>query len=874
MSRNKTFVLLAFIVAIAAIWQVLFAPVGETPSMEEGAALAKANDSQSIQQTEVVVRPTGEVDASERIAAEANASEPVGLDHYSGEDGLALTLVKDATGQPLPGAQLFVQPLAAAQSNARLSFGETSLGQLREQGSLYVANEDGQIHLALPTEPTRFLAEAGDLFVLDHVIELEKNELTLRLKLNQKLRVRVVHADGRPWPGYPVGLYLGFAERKFQTESILTDQDGFALVEGLDLEDVQGRFDAALFVGPGMVGTVSPEIGKEIVNVTQEKLALGSLQLLGQPMGTVELTVVRPDGTLEEREGWGSLSLEDEELAQKMLVEDRRPLEQGKVIFPYVGLGQRMSITLQQDHLLTDQRIHFDGPTEEGQVLKVELARKAGHVVTGVFLGDKRVPLASLEVRVIEERQRKGRFQDREIPVMTDHEGRFEYSVGDGKPPAGFGNEGDETGPNPLMALRFKCQIAEDEVAEGHSFVSLPPEPGVTDLGEIHLNQAGPSLQLRVVDQAGDPISNAMVSFKRIDVDSSGKASKVRIHDWNLKTKEDGTASFFGRIGDPSTFLVSLSHFKYLNVEHEVVLSPQVQDLTMLLTPTIKAVVLVDEGVLFKDISYDFELEKRLRTRFANDPETEGNSNRWIWDILAVAGQPMHLYFETSMGEIIYRSESFQIAPGEQYAPPELNPLDLRGKLKIINVRCVNEVGEDMAAAMSVEFESMSISRSDWSDGVARLVSTGVIPRIELKAPGYVTAVVENVSEDQVIELRPALKATLQIPPEYLNFRNGVVKYGGGSFVDKSGVEMSIQDVDSGKDGRAEIHFPAFGEYEIYLQYEPQFGPKKLRNRWKSHSTQTISLKADGQFVTLTVDQAELDEIVNDLERSAKHDER
>lgn len=874
MNRYQALIFTLLLAAVVVFWHVLSnpAPLELPPELttagEESLGSAVGEQAAGSQ-------PLADASA-ERSATILEEAEPAvtAAKHYRGADAIALTLLDAISSEPLPGATLYTFD-SEGLSEFELRFQNLSKEEIvRAYGVRYIADAAGQVRVKPKPIFLRLLAETEDSIFFHYKYNLEEEDGTLLLKPNRRLWVEVVDASGKPMPEHPVSIYVGGGARFFQISNSITNADGRALFEDFDQLQSTAASMGSAFAGPGFVGFSEPEEGKEIVKVTKEVLDEGEVQIVSRATGSIEVRLLDADGKPVSKEGWGAIHPEDRNQNDRLQTYARVPQQDGKVVFPAVGLNQTLTFSFRANASPNGELLQINGPKAAGEMVKAELKLQRRHSLVGVILGANGEPIADSKIKVIEQRERVSFSTPNPATVETDNVGRFDYVVRDDDSGAYFGGEEDLVrGPNPLKGLKIQHQVSVEEMQETELAVSLPLEPQATDLGQIRLAQRAPMLAGLVVDQDGNPVKNVQIQLSYTWVNEEGRNRTSYLNDWSRRTDENGRFACYSEARSDCQYRIKFHHQDYQSNTQDVVLSPQVQRFEIVAVPKIYVEMLVDPGMFQSDFTYDLDYEGDRGGRISLRSTPDSNPGSIAMTIPGVANLPFTFEVRTQSGSVLYQSGELQLSPGEQLRPAELNPLDLRGRLKVFSIRCVDEQGKAVPAQVQVVRDGTRRANFGWGSGEARFVTLEALPTVQISADGYLKQVLDNVQEDRVVTMRKSMKAIVQIPEQYLKYRDGLVQLGGASYYDENGNRQRVKFGELDENGRAELYFPVAGEYTLYLNYTPRFGPERIQYSSRSHSRQKHQLSADGQVVVMTVDREELDADIDEFVKDAKEDQ-
>lgn len=874
MNLRNALILVALLLGLAALWQVVSAPVGpvvaDEPDISSGdgaAELVEAKNDDSVVQAEEARAERSEVELAE---APHDASAGKVVPHYSGEDGIELTVLNSSSKEPVAGATVFITSLEdqdwAQLSNSKLS----SFDQVRRYGKRYLSDSEGKLRIAPDMQRVRILAEFEDLICLRHGRTLEGEDSIILLEPNLRFWVEVVDKKGDPMADYPVSTYFGGAANKTQSNTVYTNADGRVLMEDVGKMLAQSGVFGGLYLGIGVIGLEEAEEGTEMVKLSKELVEQEVVRLVGRSYGTVVATLLDANGEAIEGEGWGMLSAKsysrgESEIRSRV---NRTP-DKGVIRFEGVALNQEFTLRYQQGGLGMSDEIDFAGPVKVGEVVRVELRQKTRAVVVGTVVLEDGKPLVNQSITIELTRHKPDRYSRGNVRVTTGDEGQFEFSVPDqGRPNSGRDKD-IVLEANPVKSLIFDHRNDEGELWRNEVAVGLPETPAETDIGVVQLAKRVPVLSGRVVDQLGNPVKQVYLSLNKYWFDEQGKKRNSWRFDLSANTDKDGRFTLYGEIEAESNYRVRLHHQDYEESYQEVSLPAVDQEFVIHKAPAIYAELLVDEGIQASDFSHDVKYEEDNRSHVLVSPRLESGQGKVKMKILGKAGTPFTFNISTFTGELLYQSSEVILAVGEELRPPELNPLDLRGRLKQFTIRSQDAAGKALAAQVEIIEGRSRRSTSGWGSGEARFVTLAPIPKLRVSADGFHTEELTDIHEDHVVTLRKMMTATLQLPQEYLKYREGVVRISRAWGPVGSEMSSSLDMTEQDENGRVQISFPEAGTYTVRLAYSPRFGSARLQRRSQSHSRQEVEIQSQGQLITVTVDEDDLNGAVEKMiERS------
>jgi hypothetical protein len=204
--------------------------------------------------------------------------------------------------------------------------------------------------------------------------------------------------------------------------------------------------------------------------------------------------------------------------------------------------------------------------------------------------------------------------------------------------------------------------------------------------------------------------------------------------------------------------------------------------------------------------------------------------------------------------------EPLVLTDGAVTAPPELNPLDLRGRLRAIGVQASNEDGLPIgvqirhrsAGGGSDAWTSQAHRGSDYVAVPVKLYTAAAALDVEVAAEGFRTALLLGVTEDVAVKLRPGYPAVLtlrglpRLPVGYGLAAELEPVQGGGSGASWSDFR-----------GDARFALPVAGEYRVAISLSRN-GILRTELTPTPRSIYVLD-RDDEQAFVIAVDQTEID---------------
>ncbi|MDF1800745.1 MAG: sigma-70 family RNA polymerase sigma factor, partial [Planctomycetota bacterium] len=784
-------------------YQLLF---GGTPEAEQpGIDLAGAGPSLAADQPASDPGPPAAIERRSVAAAgtpSATVAPPVSA---AGGASLEVLLLDARTDKPMAGADVFasdfmdfpISGFEAEEMKAHMPWSVREL--LRAKGTRYTTDERGIAVVEAGAVGLMLLGEAGELSCLD-AAGMGDERVELRLASDRPVRVRVRGATGQLASGVPV---------KLAAEASRGGSNSFLVSVSTGITDA----------ATGIAELVLPAHGAQMADTMPLVVALGypmdipvtapvfidrlpsePIELVLPSTGEVEVRVERggipaPDGTLVrlgEAGGAGSSLFEGSMVFGAT--------ENGVVRLGPVGLGGMLRVEAAAPGLVHAEGLDFEAPTLHGQLVHVELSlEREARVLAGSLLDwDDSVPdgsMVNVQVGSV-----GGMLGD------LGEDGSFELSFG-------LGPEDTE-----LVLTQYGPDTRSITV-------SLPPASGGRiELGELRLPRPEPvdlresDLAGHVLDAAGEPVAHALVELVRRRADGLLWSS---VGATMGASQVDGSFELPDLPDEPGLFLQVRSGAGW----HEPVpVSAPSHDLVLRLEPG-------------ADLVGRLELDPGVSPRAL-----------WlgVWD--AAQGPAPERMDVHGWTEIVLERDSFRfqglrpgsytlrvepkgdaaaggVVPGVVVAALEstdgrLDPLDLRGAFRSLDLQVVNSDGQRLSASIYT-LRGSHLEHIGSSDRGGFLVGHAPLDAILVEADGYFPRQLDpgNLPELVVLErgFRVPIRWASGTALEDLNFSVQVELTPVGVAAPKGPLAYYLRRWGPrvGILGQDEPHVPAPGTYEL-----------------------------------------------------------
>lgn len=772
----------------------------------------------------------------------------------------ARVIVLAPDGAPAAGAEVFLAEMEAAdiyELQRRRALGtDDPERDLIELGTRYAADAEGVAQVPRLLPRTRVLARTDEAIGRASVGESPADELVVRLEPRASIRILVVDARGQPVPAAPVALQRR-SDEHWRDALVLTADDSGAVVcdrlwAHLDLADLEASPPARFAVG--VLGAESELPDEACAPIDAALLDAGTCTLVCAATGELRVRIVDTRGETLPTRGHVFVSQRSHNLREFALGARRtsRPATSGEVRFEHLALGLELAVDLALDGgLAAVDRTVVDGPTRPGEVVEAVVVRDAANLLRGRLTGPggRALARARLDVEVATHHGR--------MPVSwrTDEDGVFAYSV----------DPLDGEGPRRDLALHWTDPDGRPWSAVVPIAAQLPP--GTTDLGTLALEPTPVLLSGRVLDHRGAGVAQAHVSV-RWEVERNGERESESIY-WlqrlAVTTDEDGAFAIHAHPPEAARGTLVVTAAGHDRQSFPVTLGDTAVTLRLAAPTTLAGRVLVDP--VHADASQFLmvlePVESGPRALPQRVPWQDPADGVLPFRAAVAGGQTWDAVLRTRAGVELARVEAIAIEAGQELAPPALNPLDLRGRLRTITITTEDPAGLpiDVRAHFPGNWRGGSaVGRA----GQLELLIAEPIPSLWLSAAGCQSVHLESVDADRRVVLQPALDTVFTVPPEWLEDGSLHLRMGASFRGDTQahGQALRVERVRFGRDGRATLPLPAAGPWAPWLQ--AQLGGPNTR-AVSVPLEQLVTVRAGGETHALAVDRAGLDAALAEL---------
>lgn len=859
------------VLAVLGMIAVVFWP-SERPSDAEDPGPSHAQQEVAPAPAEAAAVESGPAETQRiesPIAHAEPASESGAEPAYSTFEGPNATLVRaldKESKDPIPFADIWVLTQEMMEDEraleAAFSSGESTIEELIcAYGDRYRADANGEARTAPLADYPMVFARQKDKSALSMRVDVVDNQVELLLEPDLSLVVVVRDQSGQPAPGAPVALRMDMQSMRFTLFTRYADEHGELHFQNLRplLENGPSRGEN-MHVAIGMPMAADAEQDKTQAKLSDEVLAAGRVELEIPDSGSVHVQILQSNGEPFEEEAIVSLIAEstdneggDREFDDRGLM---RRVNNGEVVFPYVGLGLELELQVESFLASASDSQRFTGPQQAGEVIQLKMLRDARPTLRYRVLDTNGQALQNRRLSAKLDLERAdGSRSPRDSFVVSDGEGWIAQEV-----------DLDWLQRESYQALAVDVELLDPEhgllIADTRFVGEL--QPGVVDLGELRLTRAPDLVSGKVIDQQGHPIAQAAVQLmRRSEGDEDLHFVLPRRNPSNYTTtRADGSFQLQGKVDLKVEYQITVSCSGFESASQNIVLGAE--DLTITLS----------KGAFFAG---SVLLDPRIEPYSLNvRAYGEGHSTEWVnlqqgeeegvahFAHMATPGEPFRFTIETDAGEVLYEKPSIVLQPGQTLRPAELQPLDLREVLRVVELQVLGPHGKPIEATVAISVEGGSWSSTSRGDGVFALPTVQGMREVIVTAPGMATQRLHDVRDDQVVRMQPALEVYFQIEPSLLaDERVELTLFGR---LDNDHDSPHFGNHGSGAfdaSGRARWFADEPGQYRVHIMATLQ----KEDSRYSSSIHQEIvSISAAGQVVSLSVDPERLRKMIEDRE--------
>lgn len=621
------------------------------------------------------------------------------------------------------------------------SAGRVRVPELRDGGCLSAAREDSWGMRVLSNE--------------------EESPVVLEIQEDPPVVVRVVDGHGEPCGGVPVVLRVSKRSRSRDgLRAASAERTGLARLEhprtiAALMEAEQLSVGLALLVAPPI------EAPLDLAAIPREPI-----ELVVPPLAGVDVRIRAFDGSPFSTPATVTLDLVEAEkpidpaMRRRLGAAERSGTSVGGLArFDLVGLGLEVAAVVQADGFEPAMARGF-APSVPGEraELVVQMPPRAPTLV-GRALHPGGQPLAGERLQSVLAVESPRNRSARNRYLVTEADGTFRLPVD----PAFDAEEG-----------RCTFEIAADG-SDGRTIsaqveVPLPLSSGDVELGDLLLELPPLIVAGSVVSSLGTPISNAQITvLRQVGVDDpGGQVLWTSVQGVRGTSGPEGRFEVRGRI-QAREIAVAASHRDYVQGETTPIAfgAPEVR-LELEKAGSVAIRVLVDEGIERNDLQFSAASIER--------PERTTNQGREGDDTVLLGGlvPGMHRVQCRLVGDQvpILELDDVLVQAGETTRDPRLDPLDLRGRLRMFTLEASDESGAPVVFGLAARRSGFSsryapMQAPQREPGRVRIVTSHGPLDLLVSAPGLRDTQIDGVDGDRSIVMLAGL-------PVRIHFVGGV----------------------------------------------------------------------------------------------------
>ena len=781
MSRPLIFVLVAILALFSAylLWpddggQDLDLAVQETEETQDPVAEAAVEEASAEIDDEVAQTAPVRTERTDIEPDLAGRIQPA----VEGADGITVRTIDESSGEALPNTDIFAlypSDYDEAELEAKFRVENMSLEQIcMEYGTHYRTNEEGITAVRRPTDRSAVLfARHQKQTTLSFDLDPTAEEWVVRLKPDLAVQVRVTDAGGNVAEGVPVSLRSRTNSYQFDLMTQRSNAEGIVDFENLNvfLQDGIGP-SGDLYLGLAMLLPV------EASSLPAHEQPLPTDEPPQQPIelqlpdhGGIKIRLVNDDGDLVAEDCYASLSRvsEDSEPGQLQNSELRLSIKQGEVLAPFVALNANLSLMVATQSGMLGEAKMITGPQRPGEVVEVDYLVSDRCTVIGTLTYEDGSPAANIKIDGRTRTNYGDRNEENRLRIRTNDDGRFELQfVGDAlqKPADSRSLVLAQHRPN-LPSLHYSLELP----------ATLPR--GELDLGSLKLQQMPLAVGGRVLDENGKGIGGTMIRLEY-------KVTMTE-HDYSYWTSVQGGQNFSDAEGN---------YRVYASVaEQELRIRAEATGFKEATVPVQKGqenvVIQMQrgarlEGKIWLDSTVQaHQFEFRAEVSAPDNPHSTryhecqltaipGEPEAYSYSVQDLADGTATLVLLGPDNQSILRHPDVALQGGVNCTPADWRELDLRGRLKLIELRLMDSHGNPVQSSANAFLNNGQNSSS--KNGEISLYLLDEAPRIHVVAEGYAVVELTRVSQSQDVILQPGPEIQLRLPTD-LALREGYTIY-------------------------------------------------------------------------------------------------
>ncbi len=808
-----------------------------------------AQDSQELTSNDVEPAvsntPPPQLNRLETSAAPAPFADRL-LPSYTGEDGFTVSVVLESDASPVPDADVYVlsddMPASALFNRSSGRNRNGNIGMLRLHGAHYRTNFEGKVVLPKTGSFRRVFAEHTDLFGKPSI---HRNDEVVEFALapNRKFKVTVLAGD-TPVEGASVALQIGDIRHATTHQIVTSDSDGAVIFEGVEEHVERTRTFGSLFVCPCFPMSEEARSEQVRVRLSEEILKLGQTTVQMPQTCSVQVTVVAQNGNRVEEQGWLNLRNDFGKEGRWLELDSGIQITDGVAVFEHVGIDTDLIADFKSRQRRNHDMVNFHSTAQPGERMEIELILQSSAYYSGTLLGPNGNPLANQKIKFREHIEHIGSAGH---TISTDGLGHFLYEI-----KKWDRNEIErELDRDETLSKRLTIN-ANIKGIGGCGFEMPMPvdmDPGETNLGEITLIPPPILLSGKVVNADGEPIEDARIAVQSKTSNPNGSSWWNGIEPNSVETNKNGEFLYPGVAPDGEGFRAQISAVGFESSVHAITPGKIDVEFKLLAAPTIHGVVLLDVGIKSSSLTTSLIGPDGPRgrgiLRATSDP-TAAKLN-----IQALAGVSYTLKMQTNSGETVFELPNILLTQGQEYSPPELQPLDLRGLLTPFRILTKNSEGLPIPCVYEYETNGKK-ERNQTRMGELNLTCIEPLKNVVIRAYGYCDKTIEHVKDDQTVILEDAIKVIFKIPEDFIANKDFLFSLRAQGDTDIPMPRKNSFD----SNGILELFISKPGDYHfnVFLRHSATQNERSI-----SFPVVNYSLRHEGQVVPIVISQSDFE---------------
>jgi hypothetical protein len=601
------------------------------------------------------------------------------------------------------------------------------------------ADERGEISLPQPAEWFRILGRDGARYgELYHPRGPDGQTALLHLEPDRTLRVRATDARGAPLAGLPVGLREERGDWAWWRAKRDTDAEGRAVFAHLQ-DELAGEPSQRIMLAAAIPHRDAPELAIRLDALPVEEQLLvipahGSLRVRlfdadKRPLKERARVVVQGAWT-ENRPEW----FEESEGFQELASHGAHAVdaEDGVALFPCVGVGLALTVAVDFDGTENWETIECSGPATAGTEATAEVFQRVLRpTLLARLLGPDRQPLRDTAVLVQDRFESANWTSVSPQPVRTDGEGRVRRAIGE---------DWAESEPGSRRWLEFvrEADPAASASALGARIAGRADwRAGVNDLGDVQLEVLPLLVTGRVVDAVGAPIAHADVALAQRFQRNRGRETWRAESDTRTQSDRDGRFAVHG-FAREGTFRVEARHRDFPLAFVPWVAGGEEHLIQFAGGLFVRGQILRDPATAYAPLNVQLVEAGTDRARSQTRVERSG-----LFRCGPGAPELADLLVREEASErVLWRIPGVRAHALEAAPDARLDPLDLRSRIKLVEVHCTtpdgNVVAEDLMIAWTPDPAPEPPEDWTWAGGGQFSFLVGEEPqRLWISGEGY-----------------------------------------------------------------------------------------------------------------------------------------